>query len=364
MRIKKTLRIVAGLFLLLTVLFTVFAFRVNARFGAVETEPVNCSTKAPLFKFPQEIKVMTWNVQFLAGKGYVFFFDVLDGSGPDTRPDRSAVSATLAEVIRVVREESPDFVLLQEVDEGAKRTDYQDQIALIYQGLREVYPCYATTYYWRSKFVPHPKIWGAVGMKLATLSRYHIKSARRVQLPVMPGLWWKQQFELKRAVLDVEIASESKFPLHVLNTHLDAFAQGTDTMRQQVERIAGMLATYDYEGIPWILGGDFNLLPNREAFDELPEFRKSYYNSETELNTLIQKYQSVPDTRSASNRRLEWRTHFPNDPRVKAPDSIIDYLFVSPKVEILRRRVRQDDTFKISDHFPVIGELLIKEKQK
>jgi len=58
------------------------------------------------------------------------------------------------------------------------------------------------------------------------------------------------------------------------------------------------------------------------------------------------------------NREL-WLTHFPNDPRVEAPDRTLDYLFYSPKLKRIEGYVRQKDTLTISDHLPVVGRLLL-----
>ena len=42
---------------------------------------------------------------------------------------------SLDEVARVIRDEQPDVLLLQEVDEGAKPSHYQDQLALLQERL-------------------------------------------------------------------------------------------------------------------------------------------------------------------------------------------------------------------------------------
>ena len=44
---------------------------------------VTCPDNTPVLSPGQAVKVLTWNVQFMAGKNYVFFFDVFDGNGPD-----------------------------------------------------------------------------------------------------------------------------------------------------------------------------------------------------------------------------------------------------------------------------------------
>ena len=52
---------------------------------ARETAPVSC-TQAPTLAPGQALKVMTWNVQYLAGKRYVFWNDL--AAGADDSPRR------------------------------------------------------------------------------------------------------------------------------------------------------------------------------------------------------------------------------------------------------------------------------------
>ena len=138
---------------------------------------VTCNSPAPLLVPGQALKVMTWNVQYLAGKRYVFWYDMADGSGTDDRPTPEDVAYNLDEVARVIRDEQPDIVLLQEVNDGAKNTDYHDQLALLQVRVTDLYPCSAEAFYWKADFVPHPRIAGSVGRQLATLSRYRIDRA-------------------------------------------------------------------------------------------------------------------------------------------------------------------------------------------
>jgi endonuclease/exonuclease/phosphatase family metal-dependent hydrolase len=325
----------------------------------LEEEPVSCSGQAPSLARGQRLKILTWNVQFMAGKKHVFFFDLLDGSGPDERPSADDVTLTLAEVARVLRDEAPDVVLLQEVDEGAARTDHQDQLAALLGRLPPgAFPCHASTYYWRAAYVPHPRIRGAVGMKLAVLSRYRIASAVRHQLAVIPQDLVTRQFALKRAILETRLPIAGGGAFAVLDTHLDAFAQGTDTMARQVRQVDTKLAALSSEGVPWVIGGDFNLLPPGGAYQRLAPAQRAYFNPETEATLLFEHHQVVPTLLEVNGEERErWFTHFPNDPSVGHPDRTIDYLFFDRAVRVGAHHVRQWDARAISDHFPVVAEV-------
>lgn len=327
---------------------------------AVRAEPVTCPATTPVLQPGQTLEVMSWNVQYMAGKGYVFWYDLFDESGPDERPSPAAITATLEEVARVILDESPDVILLQEVDDGASRTDGEDQLERLLGLLSDDYACSASAPYWKALFVPHPRIMGSAGMKLSTVSRYRIDEATRHQLPIMPSDPLTQQFNFRRAILEVRLPVEGGADLVVLNTHLDAFAQGTDTMQQQVALTKVLLDDFDTAGNPWVLGGDFNLLPPGPQFDNLPVDQSVYYESASELAVLTDAYPSVPSPEEANGGDASvWFTHYPNDPAVTGPDRTIDFVFFDPGLELGDHYVRSADTLGISDHLPVVATLTL-----
>jgi endonuclease/exonuclease/phosphatase family metal-dependent hydrolase len=322
-----------------------------------QAEHVICAPEAPLLKPGQALKVLTWNVQFMAGKNYVFFFDLPDGTGPDERPSRQDITRTLHEVARVIRDENPDLVLPQEVDNGAGRTDYEDQLHRLLQLLPSAYACHTSAFYWKAAYVPHPRIHGAVGLTLATLSKYRISTAIRHQLSLMPGNFVTQQFNLKRAVLEARLPLEEGSEFVAVNTHLDAFAQGSNTMEKQVDEVNSLLRSLTQSGQPWLIGGDFNLLPNVEAYRRLPRRQQYYFNPQTEIAPLFESYQAVPSLAEVSGADYQqWFALLPNDPEVRGPDRTIDYLFFAGTVRPGQHYVRQQDTQGISDHMPLISE--------
>ncbi|MGH8805964.1 MAG: endonuclease/exonuclease/phosphatase family protein [Polaromonas sp.] len=327
--------------------------------AAREPAPLACSAQAHALQPGQALKVMTWNLQYLAGKRYVFWYDLADGSGPDTRPTAADLAYSLDEVVRVLRDEQPDIVLLQELHENSKTTDYQDQLGLLRERLADLYPCSTQAFYWKAAFVPHPKIRGSVGMKLATLSRHQIAHAERLQLPLIPADPLTRQFNLKRALLVSYLPIRGGGQLAVINTHLDAFAQGDDTLQRQIAMSADLLEQLSAAGTPWVIGGDFNLLPPGQ-YQQLPAEQRSWYAAASELKVLWDKYPMIPSIAEASGPgQAAWYTHFPNDPRVSGPDRTLDYLFHSPQLARVTATVRQSDTQRISDHLPLIARFLL-----
>ncbi len=324
----------------------------------LQIQPVVCSNSAPLIKPGQNLKILTWNVQYMAGKNYVFWYDRLDGSGPDERPSSSDIASTLRAVARVIQKEDPDIILLQEVDDGARRTGYEDQLEKLLALLPKVYVCNTSAYYWKASFVPHPRIMGSVGMKLSTISKYKIGEAKRHQLARIPEDPVTRQFTLKRAILEARFPQTDGKTLAVLNVHLDAFAQGTRTMQQQVEQTVSLLKKLSREGLHWVIGGDFNLLPPGGGYDHLVESEKKYYNPDTELAAIFRLFRGIPGLKEVRGPEYKkWFTHFPNKDTITRPDRTIDYIFISNDIQLGDHYVRQNDTLEISDHLPVVAEV-------
>jgi endonuclease/exonuclease/phosphatase family metal-dependent hydrolase len=343
--------------LIVTGLAGAMVYSLTWRPDAREVLPVSCSTQAPLLAPGQALKVMTWNVQYLAGKRYVFWND--QAAGTDEAPTADDMAFSLDEVARVIRDEQPDVVLLQELDDGAKASDYQNQLKLLQERVADLYPCSAHAFDWKADFIPDPHIFGSVGRQLATLSRYEIEHAERLQLPVSQVNLVSRQFKPKDALLLTYLPLSDGGQMAILNTHLDRATQPDDTLQTQISAVTKVLDKFESRGTPWLIGGDFNLLPLGQ-YQRLPSEQRTPYSADSALHVLWDKYPMIPTNNEASGiDRARWLTHFPNDPGVSGPDRTVDYLFYSPRIKRVEARVRQDDTLRISDHLPVIARFLL-----
>lgn len=328
----------------------------------VQSEPVYNQSDAPLLKPGQNLKIMSWNVQYMAGKNYVFFYDLPNGKGPDSQPSPRDVALTFAEVARIIREDNPDVILLQEVDSGAKRTYYEDQLNILMQLLPNDYKSHCSSYYWKNTFNPHPKILGSTGVTLAIISKFKISEATRHQLPSIEWSSLFKDFSFKRAVLKARIPVDGGKDFFAINTHLSAFSQGTDNMQKQIAHLMSLLDPLEHNHFTWALGGDFNLLPPGQ-YSALGDNEKFYYQPETELLPLIQKYPCVPQLKDCQGAGCSrWFTFFSNDPQITQPDRTLDYIFHSKHLPPPSQyMVRNEDTLHISDHFPVITTFKIPQ---
>lgn len=316
----------------------------------ISEEEVTCPGDAPVLESGKEYKVLNWNIQYLAGKNYVFFYN----NGPDERPTGEDIEKTANEIAKIIIDEKPDIILFQEVDDGAKRTDYEDQLNKILGLLPGDYKCHASAFYWKNSFNPHPSIFGSTGMKVSTISKYKISKAKRLQLPIYPDNFFVKNFNLKRAILDTRLPLQNGKELVVMNTHLDAFAQGSDTMWQQVVFIKDYLNGLKNENKLWFIGGDFNLLPPGFPRDNLMPESIPYYNPKSEIGILFDNFSSVvPREEMTGDKKEDFFTHYPNTKKAKGPDRTIDYIFYG-NIEKGKYFVRKKDTLKISDHLPLI----------
>ena len=338
----------------------------------VETLDVACAEHAPAFSPRSQLKVMSYNVQYMASKNYVFFYDI-DVNNPEridavaranktlaSQPSREDVFQTLDQVAEVITNEDPDVVLLQEMN-GAddSRTHYIDLLGELLSRLpADRYACHARAPYWKAEFIFHPDILGPVDMQLVTLSRYRISTALRHQLPRPERNFLVRPFHFQRALLESRIATVDGSPLAVINTHFEAWAAGTGVMERQVASTGALLQSLDRESIPWVLGGDLNLLPpdgNRQR-QQILAAGTGVYDKNPQIQALYRLYRAVPDLEGLlSDDASSWYTHFPNDPTVAAPDRTIDYLFYSGQWALDDAKVLQHGTLGISDHLPVVG---------
>ena len=294
---------------------------------AIEDEVIISLATAPKLAPGQQLKVLSWNLQFLAGRpGNNFFYD----GGSDPWPSLLTVMANATAVANIIRQEDPDVILLQELDDGAERTHFKDQLQLILSLLPADYAVHTSSFYWQADFVPHSELLGGVGMKMSIISKYRLESAKRYALPaITTDNILARQYNLKRAIQGTYLPIEGGGKLNLLNTHLSAYAQGSDTMLRQVAMVDRILEDYAAGGGPVLIAGDFNLLPSAAAYQDL-----------------------------GANRQ-DWFTHIANDNHSEAPDKTIDYILFTGKLALREHYVRSLGTTKISDHLPVVANFTL-----
>jgi endonuclease/exonuclease/phosphatase family metal-dependent hydrolase len=154
----------------------------------------------------------------------------------------------------------------------------------------------------------------------------------------------------------VDVPSRDGSVLAMLNTHLDAFPKGTDIMERQVTKLHRFLTHLDQQNRPWIIGGDFNLLPPGQRA-RLPVGTRAGYSEPSAITQIYRSYQGVPTVHDATSQAMaQFFTYTTRSDSKRVPARTLDYLFTAPSVSVEKYGVRQNGMLELSDHLPVVAE--------
>jgi len=220
----------------------------------------------------------------------------------------------LERVARVIRASNPDFVALQEVDKGAKRTGGVDQPGELAR-LTNMHVVYGPAM---------PYQGGQYGD--AVLTRWPVASSRVVELP------WRQggQREPRIAVAATTNLPGKAGPIEFISTHWDHTHEPSDRLTQ-AEKVN---KTWHGAGPTTILAGDFNCAP-----------------SSAPLEAVMREWSIVTGTDPAELTCCGNSLH-----------EKIDHVFVKPskRWRVIEHHVVEEDM--ASDHRPVVVKLELRPK--
>ena len=236
------------------------------------------------------LKVMTYNIHH-------------------ANPPSVAGKIDLAAIEKVIRDQKPDLVALQEVDVNTLRSGKVNQASTLAINLGMNFMFAKTIDYDGGEY-------GVV-----ILSRYRLSDIQVHKLPTKEGTKGEP-----RVLATVQVNLPGNKKLRFGCTHLDALKADTNRMLQ-VEAINKIAAQ---EELPFIIAGDLNASPGSPV-----------------INLLDQQF-----TRSCNDCAF-------TIPTVK-PTSAIDFVAFSRKnnMEVLRHEVVQEHY--ASDHLPVVTLLKLK----
>jgi len=308
---------------------------------------VHCKGSGSSLQPGEKFSLLAWNIQYGASRKYHFWYD----GGDAVRVKKGDVYKTLESISETIAKNRPDILCLQEVDRNSSRTHGIDQLPqLLKTGPMH---CSASSTYHRSRYVPVPikSPLGRVDMHLVTASTYPISSSVRYALPQLDEFFIRRAFNLKRALLETRIPiTGRKKHLVVLNTHLSAFSYGDGTLSRQIKVIEKRIEEIESEGSPWILTGDFNMIPPGEDPSRLGPDAHYYSEKRNPLKTLFKHYQPGVTLQTYRENPALFYTYLRFG--AKKPDRKIDYIFTSRNIKIHEFRVihQQNPT---SDHLPL-----------
>ena len=274
------------------------------------------------------LTVTTYNIGYLSG---------MTNNEPVVRSD-SFLAANLERALALLREADPDLVGVQEIDYGAARSGYTQQLDTI--AARLGYAAAAQAVNWDERYLPFPYGRPAVhfGRTLsgqAVLSRLPIRAHRRVVLARPPQSFVRDAFYLDR-LAQVAVLDLGGRALAVVNVHLEAFDAPTrERQARTVNRLYDRLAA---QGLPVLLLGDFNsTLPDAAGgASDATDRTMRLLLAETDLRPVF------PDTSAAAAPGT-----YPAD----APTRPIDHIFYPPdRFAVVDRRVQCGAPSPPSDH--------------
>lgn len=353
-RVKKFflgLGIVLGVILLFAVGLFTYLTITEYRPEPEEAVEIVAPAEAPITG--DTVTILSWNVGYCAlGKESDFFMD----GGQEVRPDDERIITKNLDGVRAfLKNTDADYILLQEVDSGSKRSYSIDEVADLQSALGRT-SAYAMNFC--TNYVPYP--WppiGRVRSGLLTLSRHTLSEATRVSLPC-PFSWPVSMVNLKRCLLVTRTPIEgTDRELVMVNLHLEAYDDGEGKLAQS-KQLREFLEEEYAAGNYVIAGGDWNQI--------FPDTEEVYPNLHGELWTpgyvdaseLSEGWTYAWDDSNPSCRLLN-QPYKPDD-AANTQYYVIDGYLVSPNLKVASVQTL-DEGFEFSDHNPVLLTVTLGE---
>jgi endonuclease/exonuclease/phosphatase family metal-dependent hydrolase len=269
---------------------------------------------------PRELRVMTYNIKHGQTNATCTQPPRIPGQPPF--PD---CNLDLQASINVIRAHNPDIVGLQEIDRFWARSGGVDEPAVIAAALGMDHYCYAANLdHAPDNHANVPHQYGTV-----IVSRFPIVECSNTLLRRAGNT---EQRGLTRALINVR-----GVPLQFFNTHLHTLA--ADRLLQTADIAAVIDASGDRS---MVLIGDFNARPT--AAEMVPVY--------TRFVDAWRAAGGAPGENPNGNTSPASLT--------RNPTSRIDYIFVSPQVEVTSTYVPIDPHTKLAaDHYPVVADIAL-----
>lgn len=288
--------------------------------------------------------MLIWNIGYAGlGSEMDFFYE----GGTTVRPSKEQNTRYFKGIIDfLAKNDTLDFILLQEVDFRSKRSYRVNQLKTLQTILSRYKVCHAINY--KSAYVPSPVFtpMGSVQAGLATFSKYNPRSATRIATPGFYS-WPKRLFLLKRCFLESRHALKNGKSLVIYNIHNSAFNDASDQREKELEKLRALIIDEYKEGNYVVVGGDWN--QNPPGWN--PEQSTKYMTQQRwpiDPDYFPKGWTWSFDPGLPTNRDV----HEPFDP-ANTPTTLLDYFLVSPNVQIITVKTN-DLGFQHSDHQPVL----------
>ena len=355
--LKKILKIFLGIILLLVLGFIgLILYAIVSDYKPDETELLARPDDPSLLKDSTVYSLLTWNIGYAGlDRGMDFF---KDGGTKVITPEENLLENVYAIKDFLTQHDTVDFILLQEVDRKSKRSYRTDQYQSISESLSGHVPFFAMNYDVFFVPVPPSKPMGKVVSGIATYSDFVPASSTRYSLPGDFG-FPTQLFYLDRCFMVSRYRIENGKELVLINTHNEAFDEGGNIRKAQMESLKEYSLTEYNSGNYVIIGGDWNQYPPdfNPAFSANKVFTGKFGNfnlTGIESDYMPGDWKWVYDPTAPTVRTLTAAY----DPAV-TPTSVCDIFLISPNLESVSVKCHHLG-FANSDHNPLLVQVKLR----
>lgn len=199
-------------------------------------------------------KAVIQNIGFGAYSSDFTFF--MDGGTESRAKSADSVKKLVNAAADKAVEQSPDFVLFQEVDTDSTRSHHINQSELLKYRFMGYSSTFAENYHSAYLMYPLTSPHGASNSGILTFSSFNITSAKRRSLPISESL--SKFLDLDRCYSVSRLPVEDGKELVIYNVHLSAYGSSDEIRTAQMTMLFNdMKAEYD-KGNYTLCGGDFN----------------------------------------------------------------------------------------------------------
>ncbi len=353
--LKILLGIIIAIILAVVIFFGVLTVT-EYKPAAEEKQKVTGANSAPI-KEGDSFDIMTWNVGY-GGLGETADFFMDGGKGVQSSTE-DMVNDNLAAFSSTIATVQPDVVFLQEVDVNSKRTYHINELESLAEALPEYN--YSNALNYSCLYVPYPlPTIGQVNSGVATLSKYAVTDATRVQLPI-PFKYPVRLANLKRCLLVNRIPLKgSGKELVLINLHLEAYDSG-EGKAAQTKQLRDLMLAESKKGNYVIAGGDFN-----QSFSNYDNSAYPFVSEEMwqpgaiETSDFGDSLTLVTDNSAPTCRSLDKPLKGADTDPSKFQYYVIDGFIVSDNLTVNTVK-NLDLAFKNSDHNPIMMNVTLNK---
>ncbi len=205
-------------------------------------------------KINTEYTALTYNIGFGAYTPDFSFF--MDGGKSSWAKSKASVVSAVVGAAEFIKNQKPDFSLIQEVDIDGTRSYHVDEFDLFSKQLADYYKVFAQNYDSAFLMYPPAQPHGKNKSGIALFSLYKIESSIRKSFPISKTL--SKLLDLDRCYSISRLPVENGKELIIINLHMSAYGHSDEVRQGQISKLFNDMAQEYEKGNYVLCGGDFN----------------------------------------------------------------------------------------------------------